>query len=1642
MMQNRSRKLIAAFTITVLSIQTFYPGAAYAITSGPTQPEMQKFEPAGVNDMVDLFTVDFKQNIPLMDVGGYPVNLSYQSGTGVEDEASWVGAGWTLNPGAVNRNMRGLPDDFNGDKITKVYSRKPFKKVGGEIRIKASVFAKEVGSASLKLNVYKDNYYGIGANFGAGVDYNLGKIPSTTLTAGLGLDINSDTRDGVSITPSVSIMRAFEDKVNDDPSISLSGSFTYNTRSGLKQVSLGQSFSTSGKVKNDKPYSVGAEGLSATHYFGQTYTPSIQNNSSNSGFTFNFDAGPTAFATYLGFGGTGYTYSEVNTEPVKTVPAYGYMNYLNGQKNENALLDFNREKDGVFITSAPSIPIPVSTQDYFMATGQAGSAQYRSFYGGNYVVFDQANHNKSSNTSFGLTVGAFHTFKGGARVSHTTGGAETHKWTKNNDYLTVAEPSMGPSVSNAATERTYFKKTGEMSLADIDFLELTGYKASTNIDATRQVGINDKQNIFASAKTYPQYKSREETRVNISSPILKNKRDKRTSIFSFLNAGDAAKYGIDKTIRNYSFTDPGAEIASETRVVAGKREKHHISEIRVTDNEGKRMIYGIPVYNTLNQEVSFAITPAASAVEGMRKTGLYDYTSTPTDITTGNSKGRDHLYSEQKTPPYATSFLLTGILSPDYVDVKNDGITDDDMGTAVKFNYSKLKQGTDETYKWRAPYNTNTANYNEGFLSDPKDDKGSFVYGEKEIRYLNSIESKTMIAIFTMSDREDGLGVNGVNGGKKSSFKLKKIERISLYSKADWLKRTTVTPVPVKVVHFEYDYSLYPAMPNNTGATVNGTNPDDATQTINLNQKQGKLTLRKVYFTFGTNGRGWSNPYEFSYENRTIYKNVSGTYSPNGSDLASLPVPATAGVPELTDAYTTRNEDRWGTYRPAFYNKINGTTGVFSNSEYPYSLQANQNTGYDEKALADRLCSMWQLKEINTPTGAIIKVEYETDDYAYVQDRQAMQMCPIVDLGTAATTDVVPGLIGATTFTVELPYHVSTDAEFKKRYLNREDKIFYKVLTDIDGQGHYEYVQGYAALKLANCTRLSASTAAIALMPIDGKNPVAKAAWQMLRTDLPQYAYSNYDNTDVGDGEGAIRAIGQAIVGLGDLFQSFSDKATKRKFADKINVRKSFIRLLSPDLKKLGGGSRVKKISISDEWQVMGNTGGGSGAKTATYGQTYEYTTLSDDIKDASGKRTLISSGVAAYEPSIGNEENPFHEPENFAEKVHWSTDRYHFIEKPYCESYFPAAQVGYSKVTVKSFGADNTFETGFIENEFYTAKDFPVIVDNTGLDQTAYENGMILKLFTCTSVKRVATSQGFKVELNDMHGKEKAVKVFNKGGDMISSSEYFYKLKNDKAALKELDNRVDVLNANGSISSNTVIATDVDLVTDVRESKNESYGGSVGAYIGMFLIPFPFPPFIIPIGYGAVIALPSISADSYNSISLVKVVHRYGIVTKVKTMQNGSTTEAENLLWDGETGDVLLTKNQTEFDKYTYAFHYPAYMVEDYANMGGAYKNIGATLTGVTTGADGAISSGFNDYLTPGDELVWISNTGTDNLLAWVIKSGTSLRLIDKNGDFVTGANRTYTIIRSGYRNLLNASAGAVVCMNDPRVGGNLVLY
>jgi hypothetical protein len=237
------------------------PTISWALTSGPTAPEATSFEPVDTTNIVDMLTGDMTYNIPLLEVpgpaGSYPLSLSYHAGIMPGEEASWVGLGWTLNPGAITRNVNGYPDDFsNVGTYNRVYwagGQRDTYSYGISVGIKGLV------SVGAGLQVSYDTYRGTGR--GGYLDASVG-FKSTNLRAsatvgispyggayasvGLGLGIGIGSRvvgDGLSANLSVGITTNFN-------TTSLNGGVGVNIRDangrGFSGSLLGASISTGG----------------------------------------------------------------------------------------------------------------------------------------------------------------------------------------------------------------------------------------------------------------------------------------------------------------------------------------------------------------------------------------------------------------------------------------------------------------------------------------------------------------------------------------------------------------------------------------------------------------------------------------------------------------------------------------------------------------------------------------------------------------------------------------------------------------------------------------------------------------------------------------------------------------------------------------------------------------------------------------------------------------------------------------------------------------------------------------------------------------------------------------------------------------------------------------------------------------------------------------------------------------------------------------------------------------------------------------------------------------------------------------------------------------------------------------------------
>src|SRR5262249_45005214 len=125
-------------------------------------------------------------------------------------------------------------------------------------------------------------------------------------------------------------------------------------------------------------------------------------------------------------------------------------------------------------------------------------------------------------------------------------------------------------------------------------------------------------------------------------------------------------------------------------------------------------------------------------------------------------------------------------------------------------------------------------------------------------------------------------------------------------------------------------------------------------------------------------------------------------------------------------------------------------------------------------------------------------------------------------------------------------------------------------------------------------------------------NPILFSAWQCLKNEYPRDAYPGFqtrtnDNETSNALNNAINAINTSIHNLSELRENFYKKANRLFFATHVNLPRCFVRIVKQDGYKLGGGSRVKKIRIMDNWHTM--AGNRDRDTTVGYGQAYSYTT-------------------------------------------------------------------------------------------------------------------------------------------------------------------------------------------------------------------------------------------------------------------------------------------------------------------------------------------------------------------------------------------------------------------------------------------------
>jgi len=1590
-------KVIAMFLAVNLLAQIGFPTAAFALTSGPSQPEAGSFEPVNTNQMVDLFSGDFTYNIPLMNVpgpnGGYPINLAYHAGIGMEQEATWVGLGWNINAGVINRNLRGIPDDFKGDAIKKTVYMKPQRKIsiGASAGINLELFGFDP-SKGFKVNgsatVYYDNYKGVGMSYGLGLSASILSGEKGSMEGSL--SINSDSKEGLGVSPSLSYSRECKKSA-----FKIETGANFNSRQGLKKLTFEMTRRAYEDITipaipllNFKGASFrkwGTSGIGAGMSFSSsTYTPGLTMPQGGFGVSVSMKLGTNVagastspVTVTASYNQTGISQNEVN------FGAYGYL-YEHKNNRGHSLADFNREKDIPVNKNSKSLPIPSATYDVYAVKGQGVGGAFRTYRSDIGVFKDPNIRGHTTGFQGGLEFNGGLGVKVGGNISLSYSTSYSGEWQTHDEEVTDRYARFG-NTTDSDFEPAYFKALGET--------------VPSNSMGTQTHNNNDDPFYFemgmiwhwGSLSRVPVVRSRINSNgsgTEVTETPKADKRQKRVQSIQYLTNGELNGTTLNNThpingdafsdyesVDNYNYQDQGAP--------------HHIGDMSVINPDGNRYVYGLPAYNLTQKDVTFSVNYEDAPSNKFDRNRKYVNNQ---DNTKDNDEGLTNLYSKTEMPAYAHSYMLTEVLSPDYVDLLNDGPSEDDLGYWVKFNY--IKKIT--PFNWRAPYGNGVdvddfalGNNITGKLSNPMDDMSGYSYGEKEIKYLESIETKTHVAEYYMSKRLDGLGVIDENGGKDNAQQLLKLDSIVLKSKADINKA-------IKTVHFKYDYELCPNTLNSTASN------------------QGKLTLKSVWFTYLDNSyKGALSPYRFSYAPGANALGQGGTLNPS--------------VP-----YDLNKMDRWGNYQAEGPFKVVG--GYISpNQNTPYCNQFEDYTTRDADA------SVWNLSQVIMPSGGVLNIGYESDDYAFVQNRPAKNMFKVLGTGRDAGS-----------YDTDAP--LSNDDELLFFELNKSmsqpeldaclagiDQIYFKAYMKLKNQFQTldqadDYVEGYFKLDglpeegINYGFKTNSTTKAwIKVKMVPPHQIIQSEIHPIKMAGLREIRFNRVDllsgqNTGMGATNSilSIVAIVPTVINtMMDAMQmiiGFYNHGIMIGWCNKLVINDStpsYIRLNTGDGIKYGGGCRVKRITLNDDWDELNS--GAPNYENSEYGQEYTYLLLN-------GK----SSGVAEYEPLIGGEENPFRRPVRYSSDRMFIKDDALMIEEPYNESLFPSANVGYSRVVVRNIkqhyidGDDNEQEinkaiSGITVNEFYTARDYPVYAENkTGVDYEGYNLTIPIPFIGSYSYHNNGYSQGFSIELNNMHGKPYSVATYAPtdyqagapGVTPVAATYYFYKTQGgfvrNKAGGNKLDNMVDVLSGDAIVTPMN-IGKQLDTYVDMRENKTTT--NSIGLAINIdYVPPFAVVPTIIP----------SISSamSMFRSITTNKVITRNGILDKQVTTKEGARTVTQNLYYDGETGAPLLTTTTNDFDALIYDYSFAAHW--EHEGMGGAYQNVGATVTN------------SSDLLHTGDELIDLDN---GNNKIWLEKDGS---FTDSIGTTVTPSNNL-KIIRSGYRNQQSVSSGNIIALTNP---------
>ena len=1545
---------MAFLTAILMLYQALYPTIIFASSKSPHSPEFSNFEPVGAVNMVDPFTGDFKYNLPILEVpgpngSGYPLSLSYHN-TGPEQEASWVGYGWTLNPGAVNRNKRGFPDDWKGEPVTYYNKMKTNYTLtlipggGMELFSFSSGALKSDVNLSYRYNTYKGHSLGIG--LGLGSKY-LG-------TAALNMDFPSG-KGSFDFDANTSYLFS---KLKKDKNPTLEN---FLVKSGMKTQGV-----------NVKNFASGyAYGLFGDDHKNIDVTPIT-------GHTFSFkvsvqgDPWPLPAGLESGFRGI-FTYQK-NEYEKRNLNVYGYM--YSASAGANDMMDYYLEKQTAFVKRDQYLAIPFSNADDYIVTGEGLGGSFRLFNKkpGHFRPNSSVSTLTSEKVDIEIEAG------GTTMVGISRGGGYSTSEVKG--YWTDSDENENYQFfGEGQADEAYFFRFKNDPGGNIRFSEN---------DELVQSLINSKEPVVQASQ--------------VDQEMNDGNRSGRSSYIAYHTFGELAE--VENGVYYKGYTKNTITADHIDRISIGLPDQ--VGEFAITNKAGNRYVYGLPVYARNEANLQLGLNQYYEEENCTVENKYLAYINKTLDFE--NIGNIEEITGEVAKTPYATSYLLTEITSPNYIDRTLDGPTNDDFGGWTRFNYN-MEYGSpggiskamgNNWYRWRSPYKGLLFKRNN--VSDTRDDVGYFTSGEKEMYYLESIETKTHIAVFTTSERSDGLEAPPNNNAHKNTYsftpkKLQQLDKIELHAK----NTDGTLDKLIKTIHFEYDNSLMTGQFNAVGST-------------------GKLTLKRIWVEYEGIINEKINPYIFDYKYPTDAEaNYPAKYDAleNYGNYTSI---------DQNPPYDPFNVDRWGNYQFDGANRFDIMN--------PWVNQQPDMNRFDPAA--------WQLKRIVLPTGGEIHVQYEQDDYLYVQEKRAMAMVTI-NRQDGNTYYLNTNEIG-----------VNTEDDKRKllehlryRFLDQKERIYFKFLFALHTNAPdlnnctSEFIDGYVKL---DDVEYDAESNEFYVTVHD----------ETLAYSTPKDVCLNYiENNKVGFlgnanckftadplelTEDVVGSIMSIITGWGEVLadlvtlEDIKDPTTVN-FCREIDNTNSYFRIPVLHGKK-GGDLRVKRLLMYDK--------GLEANDASLFGSEFIYEIV-----------TGVTSGVATNEPSKGREENVLikylnkREAQNFINKIISGADKEQF-EGPLGETILPGASVGYSTVITKNIYNGKT-SPGYTINEYYTAKEFYFdrYTENT-LIQRDKEYLPLMLIYYNELIDKLWVTQGYRFIHTNMHGQPKGIKTFDKlvDGALTSSTTYTYFSPGDKIPMFYGINNI----------RDEQPGKEMEVVFETRFIKDDNVNIFLEADVGVIWSFIPIPGLTI-------CPVPDIAIEDKLLATHVtsKVISYPAIIQKIETVRNGISQTVENIGFDPATGDPVLTKTYDEYDKLqlvsstspipvnhngTYQnVQFPAH--QQYPSMGGKFQNeraklptaIGITIDKITEAGTHYLqfnSDGTTDVcselgkLNPGD-LIEVKKGFLDVYYVDEI-IGTSVKILPVSweGPLTDDVAVDVAVVQSGFTNQLSGKTGNIISYND----------